>query len=76
MAPFEALYGRSCSSHSYWLELLEAVTVRPEMIKEASKKVKFIQTKMKASQDHQKSYVDVQSKDLEFRVGELVYLKL
>lgn len=46
------------------------------MVTEATKKVKLIQGKMKATQDRQKSYKDVQRKDLEFKVGELVYLKI
>ena len=75
MAPFEALYGRPCRSPSCWLESTEMVIVGPEMVREAAEKVQLIQQRLKAAQDRQKSYADTRRKDLEFQVGEFVYLK-
>ena len=75
MAPFEALYGRPCRSPSCWLESTEAVIVGPEMVREAAEKVQLIQQRLKAAQDRQKSYADTRRRDLEFQVGEFVYLK-
>ena len=43
---------------------------------EATEKVNSIRQKIKASQDRQKSYADVRRKDLEFEVGDSVYLKV
>lgn len=39
-------------------------------------KIKIIQDKLKVTQDRQKTYVDVRWKDLEFEVGDQVFLKL
>lgn len=46
------------------------------MVMKAVKKVKLIQAKMEAAQDCQKSYIDVQRKDLKFKVGKPLYLKV
>ena len=45
------------------------------MIKETTDKIKFVKEKMKEAQDRQKSYADKRRKELEFQVGEMVYLK-
>ena len=39
-------------------------------------KVKVIREKIKTAQDRQKSYVDNRRKDLEFEVGDMVFLKV
>ena len=39
-------------------------------------KVKVIRERLKAAQDRQKSYANVRRKDLEFEVGDWVFLKL
>ena len=76
MAPFEALYGRPCRSPTCWLESPDVVIVGPQLLLEATEKVNSIRQKIKASQDRQKSYEDVRRKDLEFEVGDSVYLKV
>lgn len=45
------------------------------MIEETTDKIKFVKEKMKEAQDRQKSYADKRRKELEFQVGEMVYLK-
>ena len=75
MSPFEALYGRPCRSPSWWLESTEAVIIGPEMVSKVAEKVQLIQQRLKAAQDRQKSYADTRRRDLEFQVGEFVYLK-
>ena len=40
------------------------------------KKVKLIKERLKIMQSLQKSYADVRKRDLEFEVGNLVYLKI
>lgn len=45
------------------------------MIKETIDKIKFVKEKMKEAQDRQKSYADKRRKELEFQMGEMVYLK-
>ncbi|KAF3629492.1 putative ribonuclease H protein-like [Capsicum annuum] len=76
MAPFEALYGRRCRSPIGWFEVGEAAATGPDAVFEAMEKVKLIRERLKTAQSRQKSYADVRRKDLEFDVGDLVYLKV
>lgn len=76
MAPFEALYGRRCRTPVCWSEVGERKLVGPEMVQMATEKVKIIQERLKMAQDRQKSYADRRRKDLEFEVGDKVFLKL
>ena len=76
MAPFEALYGRPCKSPSCWLETTDRLILGPDMIRETSEMVDLIRKRMKASQDRQKSYADRRRVDLEFSVGDLVFVKI
>ena len=46
------------------------------MIVEASEKVEEIREKIKTAQDRQKSYADKRRRDLEFSVGDKVFLKV
>ena len=46
------------------------------MIETISKKIKIIKERLKAAQDHQKSYADTQKKELKFEVGDMVFLKV
>ena len=76
MAPFEALYGRKCRSPIGWFEVGEAAVSGPDSVFEAMEKVKLIRERLKTAQSRQKSYADVRRRDLEFEVGDLVYLKI
>ena len=83
MAPYEALYGRKCRSPLHWdideirsTPSSEKDALRPEMIQEAIDKVQIIKKNMKTAQDRQKSYADKRRKDLEFSIGDLVFLKI
>ena len=42
----------------------------------ANEKIKVARDRLKAAQSRQKSYADVRRKDLEFQVGDWVFLKL
>ena len=48
----------------------------PEVVQETTEKVKMIQEKMRASQSRQKSYHDKRRKDIEFQVGDHVFLRV
>jgi len=76
MAPFEALYGRRCSTPLCWFESGESALLGPDVVPETTEKVKMIQEKMRASQSRQKSYHDKRRKDIEFQVGDLVFLRV
>ncbi|GKA54783.1 putative reverse transcriptase domain-containing protein [Tanacetum coccineum] len=74
--PYEALYGRKCRSPVCWAEVGEAQLTGPEMIQETTKKIVLIKQRIQATQDRQKSYVDLKQKPMEFEVGDRVMLKV
>ena len=76
MTPFEALYGRRCRTPLCWYESGESALLGPDVVQETTEKVKMIQEKMRASQSRQKSYHDKRRKDLEFQVGDHVFLRV
>ncbi|XP_015068706.1 uncharacterized protein LOC107013265 [Solanum pennellii] len=76
MAPFEALYGRICRSPIWWFEVGEFAIIGTEEIYEVVEKVRLIRDRLKMAQSRQKSYADNRKRDLEFMVGDLVYLKI
>ncbi|KAL0404877.1 UNVERIFIED_CONTAM: Transposon Ty3-G Gag-Pol polyprotein [Sesamum radiatum] len=76
MAPYEALYGRRCRSPVCWdiegLRQLEG----PELIQETVEKIQTVKKCLKAAQDRQKSYVDKHRREMEYEVGDKVFLKV
>ena len=76
MAPFEALYGRPCRTPVCWNEVGERKLVGPELVQVTSDNIKLIKENLKIAQDRQKSYTDKRRRDLEFQIGEQVFLKL
>ena len=76
MAPYEALYERKCRSPSHWDEVGERKLLGPEILQQTSDIINNIRQRMKVAQDRQKSYADTRRKDLEFEVGEKVFLKV
>ena len=45
-------------------------------IEEANEKLKLICQRIQTAQNHQKSYADNRRKDLEFAIGDQVFLKI
>ncbi|KAA3483244.1 ty3-gypsy retrotransposon protein [Gossypium australe] len=76
MAPFEVLYGRRCRTHTCWTELGERELWGSELISETEEKVRLIQARLKEASDRQKSYADLKRKEIEFSVGDQVFLKV
>ncbi|KAL5760844.1 hypothetical protein ACOSQ2_019682 [Xanthoceras sorbifolium] len=76
MAPYEVLYGRKCRTPLCWTELSESKIAGPDLIRETEEKVKVIKERLKAAADRQKSYADLKRKDIEYEVGEKVFLKV
>ncbi|CAA7042310.1 unnamed protein product [Microthlaspi erraticum] len=76
MAPYEALYGRPCRTQLCWTEVGERRDLEPEMIQETVEQVELLKERLKEAHDRQKSYADQHRKDLEFAVGDAVYLKM
>ncbi|KAK5771635.1 hypothetical protein PVK06_047863 [Gossypium arboreum] len=76
MAPYEALYGRKCRTPLFWTELGESKIFRVDLIKDAEQKVKVIHENLKIASDRQKSYANLKRKDIEYQVGDKVFLKV
>ncbi|XP_070020534.1 uncharacterized protein [Nicotiana sylvestris] len=76
MAPFEALYVRRCRSPIGWFDPSEAELYGTDLVKDALEKVKLIQERLRTSQSRQKSYADQKARDVSFKVGEKVFLKV
>ncbi|KAA3478082.1 reverse transcriptase [Gossypium australe] len=76
MVPYEALYGRKCRTSLYWTELSEGKIHGVDLIRETEQKVRVIRENLKVVSDRQKSYVDLNRKDIEFQVGDRVFLKV
>ncbi|KAL0544204.1 hypothetical protein IC582_019317 [Cucumis melo] len=76
MAPFEALYGKCCRSPVCWGEAGEQRLMGPELVQSTNEAIQKIRSRMHTAQSRQKSYADVRRKDLEFEVGDKVFLKV
>ncbi|KAE8713428.1 hypothetical protein F3Y22_tig00110210pilonHSYRG00154 [Hibiscus syriacus] len=76
MAPYEDLYGRKCRTPLNWFELKDRDLVGLELMKEMEEKLKVIQDNLKIASDRQKSYADLKIKEIEFQVGNNVFLKV
>ena len=76
MAPYEALYGRKCRTPLYWADSGENLVLGPNIVQQITEKVRLIQDRMRAAQSRQKSYHDRRRKELEFEVGDHVFLRV
>ena len=75
-APFELLYGRKCRAPICWNEVGERLIEGPELIEVTNEKVAIAKEKLKEARSRQKSYADRHRRDLEFNVGDRVFLKV
>ncbi|KAK6119494.1 hypothetical protein DH2020_046763 [Rehmannia glutinosa] len=76
MAPYEALYRRKCRSPIHWDEVGEKKVLGPDIVKRTVEAVEKIIERIKVAQDRQKSYADPKRKELQFVVGEKVFLRV
>jgi hypothetical protein len=76
MAPYEALYGRQCRTPLFWSQTGESQIFGPEVLKDAEKQVQMIRENLKITQSRQKRYADKRRRDLSFKIGDFVYLKV
>src|SRR4051812_19438892 len=76
MAPFEALYGKKCTTPLLWSGLGEIKLFGPDIIQEAEEKVRLIKGRLKIAQSRQKSYADKKCSDITYETGDRVYLRV
>ena len=76
MAPFEGLYGRICQSPICWDDVGERKLLGPKLVQLIVEIFALIKKRLKIAQSRQKSYIDNRRQDLEFEVGDHVFLKV
>jgi hypothetical protein len=76
MAPFEMLYGRRCRTPLFWNEIGERKIFGPDILQEAEKQVCMVRMNMRVVQSRKKSYADHRRRELNFEVGDFIYLKV
>ena len=76
MAPYEALYGRKCRTPVCWDKVGERKLVGLEIVQVTCDKIKVIRDRLKIVQDRQKRFADNRRRDLEFEVGDMVFLRI
>jgi hypothetical protein len=76
MSPFEALYGRNCITPLHWHQPGKRQVFGPEILLEAKENIRMVRENLKAAQSRQRSYADTRRKELNFEVGDYVYLKV
>jgi hypothetical protein len=54
----------------------ESQVFGPEVLKDVERQVQMIKENLRIAQSHQNSYVDKRRRDLSFKVGDIVYLKV
>ena len=76
MAPYEALYGRRCTSPIGWFEVCKVGFIVPDLVHKTMEKFKVIQDRFKTAQSQQKTYTYVRLQPLYFEVDDWVYFKV
>ena len=59
-----------------WDEVGERRLVGPELVKVTSEKVKVVHDNLKTARDRQRSYANNHYRDLQFEIGDRVFLKI
>ena len=59
-----------------WTELNEHKVIGPDIVKDTKAKVQVIRQRLKAANDRQKSYANLKRRDIEYEVGDKVFLKV
>nr|GEZ78337.1 retrotransposon protein, putative, Ty3-gypsy subclass [Tanacetum cinerariifolium] len=75
-APFEALYGRKYRSPICWSEVRESQLIGLELGRETTENIVQIKNRLLTARSRQKSYADLKRRLTEFKVGDMVMLKV
>ncbi|KAK8952355.1 hypothetical protein KSP39_PZI003361 [Platanthera zijinensis] len=76
MAPFEALYGRKCRTPLAWAETGETKLLGKKEVEDATSTIRSIRERLLIAQDRQAKYYNAKHRNVEFAVGDWVYLKI
>ena len=76
MAQFEALYGRKCRTSICWNEVGERRLINLKLVQITLDKIQIVRDRLKTARDKHKSYANKHRRDLQFKVGNKVFLKV
>ena len=76
MALYEALYRRLCRNLVCWDEVSKRSLIGPKIIQDTIEKAEMVKKNLEAAQDRQKSYAYLKRKEIEYAVGDRVFLKV
>ncbi|KAL0544201.1 hypothetical protein IC582_019314 [Cucumis melo] len=76
MAPLEALYGRCCRSPICWGEVGVQRMLGLELVQTTNAVIQKIRARVLTVQSRQKSYADERRKDIEFDMGDMIFLEV
>jgi hypothetical protein len=76
LSPFQALCGRNCQTLLHWDQPGERQVFRPHILLEAEGNIRMVRENLKTAQSRQRSYVDTRRREMSFKVGDYVYLKV
>jgi hypothetical protein len=76
MASFGMLYGRRCQTLLFWNESRERKIFGSNILQEAEKQVLIVKENLRVAQSRHKSYVNYRRRELSFKVGDFIYLKV
>jgi len=75
MTPFEALYGRICTTPFYWTEAGEPTIIKPELLQEMEETLKNVIDKLQRAQYRYKAYANKKMRPLEFVIEYFLQVK-
>ena len=76
MVPFEALYGRKCRTPICQEEVGERKLLGPKLVQMTVENIRTVLANLKIAQDRQRSYTNLKRTDIEYEVGEKLFLKI
>jgi hypothetical protein len=76
MTPFEMLYSHRCRTLLFWNETGGCHVLGPNVLQEAERQVCMVRENSWVAQSRQKRYADHRQKEMSFKVGNYVYLKV
>jgi hypothetical protein len=76
MTPFEALYGKKCTTPLLWSGVGDRGFFGPDIIEETEEKVRLIKDRLKIAQSRQKSYADNKRREVTYEAGDRAYLRV
>ncbi|KAL0543775.1 hypothetical protein IC582_018880 [Cucumis melo] len=76
MTPFEASYVKCYRSPVCWDDVGEQRLMGPKLVQSTNEVIQKIRSLMQIAQSRQKSYANMRRKDLEFDVGDKMFLKV